>query len=47
MAVKGNHGELYELEASTEPVVVHRLDTTGNPVVFPDSLRFDPNDELN
>jgi hypothetical protein len=47
MAVKSSHGELYELETSTEPVIVQRLDATGKPIVFPDSLDFDPNDELN
>jgi hypothetical protein len=47
MVVKRSQGELYELEASTEPVIVQRLDATGKPIVFPDPLEFDPNGELN
>ncbi len=47
MAVRSSRGDLYELEAGTEPVVVQRLDTTGNPIIFDDPLVFDPNDELN
>ena len=45
VVVRSSRGGLYELEASTEPIVVQRLDTTGNPVDFPDSRVFDPNDE--
>lgn len=42
--VKGSQGGLYELEASTEPVIVQRLDTTGKPVTFSDLLEFGPSD---
>lgn len=47
MALKSSQGELYELEASTEPVVVQRLDTTSKLLIFDNPLVFDPNDELN
>lgn len=47
MVVRSSRGELYELEASTEPVVVQRIDTTSKPIIFDDPLVFDPNDELN
>lgn len=42
--VKGSQGELYELEASTEPVIVQRLDTAGKPVTFGDLPEFGPLD---
>jgi hypothetical protein len=47
MVVRSSQGELYELEASTEPVIVQRLDATGKPIVFPDLLEFDPTDDPN
>ncbi len=47
MAVRSSRGGLYELEASTEPVVVQRLDKTGKPIIFDDPLEFDPSNELN
>jgi hypothetical protein len=47
MAAKSSQGELYELEASAEPVIVQRLDITGEPVTFDDLLEFDPTDEAN
>jgi hypothetical protein len=47
MAVRSGQDELYELEASAEPVVVQRLDTTGKPVIFDDPLVFDPDGEPN
>ncbi|CAA9382847.1 MAG: hypothetical protein AVDCRST_MAG93-9291 [uncultured Chloroflexia bacterium] len=47
MVVRSSLGGLYELEASTEPVVVQRLDKAGKPIIFDDPLVFDPSDELN
>lgn len=44
MVVKNSQGELYELEASTEPVNAQRLDTTSKPVTFDNLLEFDPTD---
>lgn len=46
MALRSSHGELYELEASTEPVVVQRLDANGKPIIFNDPLEFDPSNEF-
>jgi hypothetical protein len=47
MVVKSHQEELYELEASMEPVVVQRLDRTGKPIIFDDPLEFDPGNGLN
>lgn len=45
--VKDSGGDLYEIEASTEPVIVQKLDIFGKPVTFPNLLEFDPTDESN
>lgn len=47
MVVKSHQEELYELEASMEPVVVQRPDRTGKPIIFDDPLEFDPGNGLN
>ncbi len=44
MFVKGSQGKLYELEASTEPVIVQRFGTAGKPVTLSDLLKFDTSD---